>query len=124
MAISISVLLHQTSVQRMYEQILFELIPLLTSLQPGESRETVKFALCYKVLYLCPSQWHCCFLSSSLFPPPILPDSSRRCSQLKGARQESEVLQETTGILGIVLTQEVRKTNLQWDDSQTTRNYK
>lgn len=92
MAISISVLLHQTSMQRMYEQILFELIPLLTLLQSGESRETVKFAFCCKPLYLCPSQWHCCFLSSSLFLLPVLPESSR-CSQLKRARQEPEALQ-------------------------------
>lgn len=39
MAISIPVLLHQTSVQRMYEQILFELIPLLTLLQSGKAEK-------------------------------------------------------------------------------------
>lgn len=38
-AISISMLLHQTSTQNIYE-----LIPLLTSLESGKSRETVKFA--------------------------------------------------------------------------------
>lgn len=54
-----------------------------------KSRETVKFALCCKVLYLCPPQWHRCFLSSSLFPPPILPESSRKYSWLKGARWDS-----------------------------------
>lgn len=54
-----------------------------------KSRETVKFALCCKVLYLCPPQWHRCFLSSSLFPLPILPESSRKYSWLKGARWDS-----------------------------------
>lgn len=73
---------------------------------------------------LCPSQWHCCFLSSSLFSPGALPESSGRCPQLKGTRQQSEALQETTGTLGIVQSQKVGRENVQWGGSQTTRNYK
>lgn len=124
MAIRMLMLFHQTSMQRMYEQSLFELIPLLNLFQSGDSRETLKFTRCCKVLHPCPSQWHCCFLSSSLFSLPTLSQSSRRCSQLQGARKGPEALYETTGSLSIVLNRKVGKANLRRDGSEATTNYK
>lgn len=50
MAISISD--HQIKVQRNYEQVLFDVMPLLTLLQSGKSRGTDKLAHSHQVLRL------------------------------------------------------------------------